>query len=169
MEVFKGLLTVTDQDAEIRMIDLVATKAHSQFELGLSRMRDSLDLYGLGQPRLFYTDNMSDKPFLESAFPSLQEGIVPINTHRGLPIFKIPDGIQVVERKTVAQIRDAIGAIVTSLGEDRNVKVAVGLDTEWNVSLRKGETAGRTAILQIAYGTVINICHVSTLRAPALE
>lgn len=143
------------------MIDLVATKAHSQFELGLSRMRDSLNLYGHGQPRLFYTDNTSDKPFLETVFSSLCEGIDAVNRHRGLRIFEMPPGVLVVERKTEAHIRDAITAISVALGEHPDAEVAVGLDTEWNVALRRGQVAGRTAILQIAYGNVINVCHVS--------
>ncbi|KAF8578394.1 hypothetical protein K439DRAFT_1621365 [Ramaria rubella] len=71
--IFVGLLTVTNEKGEIRVCDLVATKAHSQFELALIRMRELLELYGHKQPTIFYNDNMSDKQFLETSFPSLQQ------------------------------------------------------------------------------------------------
>ena len=65
------ILTTTNENSEIRCCNLVATKAHSQYELTLICVRNSLDLYSLSQPLLAYTDNMSDKGFLEKSFPSL--------------------------------------------------------------------------------------------------
>jgi len=82
--IFCGLLTVTNQKGEIRSSNLVATKAHSQFCLALNRMRESLQLYGHRQPELFYTDNMADKGFLESSFPSLLENVVPVQKYANL-------------------------------------------------------------------------------------
>jgi hypothetical protein len=63
--VFIGLLTVTNECGEICVLALVATKAHAQFEIALTEMRRSLEKYGHSQPVLFYTDNISDRPFLE--------------------------------------------------------------------------------------------------------
>ena len=57
----------------------MATKAHSQYELALIHVRKLLELYGLLQPSLAYTDNMSDKGFLEKSFPSLCTGVVPVD------------------------------------------------------------------------------------------
>jgi hypothetical protein len=59
------ILTTTNENSEIRCCNLVATKAHSQYELTLICVRNSLDLYGLSQPLLAYTDNMSGKGLLE--------------------------------------------------------------------------------------------------------
>lgn len=66
-----ALLTVTNEMGEIRVCNLVATKAHSQFELALEYMRGSLERYGHDLPEVFYMDNMLDKEFLEKCFPSL--------------------------------------------------------------------------------------------------
>ncbi|EKM79052.1 hypothetical protein AGABI1DRAFT_73818 [Agaricus bisporus var. burnettii JB137-S8] len=63
-QVFTGLLTVTNSLSEIRICNFVATKSHSQFVDTLTRMRESLTLYGHNQPTIFYTDNMNDKQLL---------------------------------------------------------------------------------------------------------
>src|SRR4051812_28155096 len=76
--VFIGLLTVTNEYGEIKVLALVATKAHAQFEVALINMRKSLALYGHKPPSFFFTDNMSDKSFLEKCFPSLLENVQPI-------------------------------------------------------------------------------------------
>ncbi|KAJ7863662.1 hypothetical protein B0H13DRAFT_2354087 [Mycena leptocephala] len=49
-QIFIALLTITNEKGEIRVCNLVATKSHSQFELALNRMRESLILYGHDQP-----------------------------------------------------------------------------------------------------------------------
>jgi hypothetical protein len=85
------LLTVTNEKGEIQVCDLVATKAHSQFELALKRMQESLDLYGHSQPTLFYTDNMADKAFLEASFPSLRQNVVPVEKYSHLEPIAIPN------------------------------------------------------------------------------
>jgi hypothetical protein len=63
--VFVGLLTITNEYGEIRILALVATKAHAQFETALLLMKQSLEIYGHQMPSFFFTDNMSDKAFLE--------------------------------------------------------------------------------------------------------
>ena len=58
-------------------------------------MSESLDLYGHKQPQLFYTDNMVDKPFLESSFCELCKDVVPIERHGDLEPFILPSKIQI--------------------------------------------------------------------------
>ncbi|KIK49704.1 hypothetical protein GYMLUDRAFT_183788, partial [Collybiopsis luxurians FD-317 M1] len=84
IQVFVALLTVTNEKGEIRLCNLVASKSHLQFELALVRMQESLKIYGHASPLIFYTDNMADKEFLENAFPSLREDLVPIEKYSNL-------------------------------------------------------------------------------------
>jgi hypothetical protein len=53
---------MTNKFGEIRTCDLVPTKAHSQFDIALTCMNQSIDTYGLEKPRVIFTDNMADKP-----------------------------------------------------------------------------------------------------------
>jgi len=85
--VFVGLLTVTNEYGEIRILALVATKAHAQFETALLLMKQSLELYGHQMPSYFFIDNMSDKAFLEQCFPSLTVDVVPVDKYAKLPLF----------------------------------------------------------------------------------
>ncbi|KAJ7214564.1 hypothetical protein GGX14DRAFT_316827, partial [Mycena pura] len=89
-QVFIALLTITNEKGEIRVCNLVATKSHSQFELSLDRMRESLERYGHDQPEIFYTDNMADKDFLERCFPSLRESVISVEKYAHLPPLDLP-------------------------------------------------------------------------------
>lgn len=124
-------------------------------------MSNSLTLYGLGQPQVAYTDNMADKAFLEDCFPSLLDNVIPVDKFGHLPLFTLPSDVRIIERKTEGQIIDALASITHALKASKSGKLVVGLDSEWNVSLRKGDRPGPTAILQIAFDNVINICYVS--------
>ncbi len=73
--IFTVLLTVTNEISLIRICNLVATEAHSQFKNPLKQMRQSLELYGHLPVQLFFTDNLADKVFLESSFLSLLQGV----------------------------------------------------------------------------------------------
>ncbi|EKM74042.1 hypothetical protein AGABI1DRAFT_16655, partial [Agaricus bisporus var. burnettii JB137-S8] len=88
-QVFTGLLTVTNDLGQIRTCNLVATKSHSQFESALFQMRRSLDTYGHDQPQIFYTDNISDRLFLENSFPSLRNNVVAIDKYADLDPFEV--------------------------------------------------------------------------------
>ncbi|KAJ7865844.1 hypothetical protein B0H13DRAFT_1636894 [Mycena leptocephala] len=92
-QVFIAPLTVTNENGEIRVCNLVSTKSHSQFELALHRMRHSL--YEHGQPAVFYTDNMSDKDFLEYVFDSLCDAVVTVEKHGHLDALKFPSNFRV--------------------------------------------------------------------------
>ncbi|KAJ6494329.1 hypothetical protein C8R45DRAFT_793580, partial [Mycena sanguinolenta] len=88
-QIFIALLTVTNELGEIRICNLVATKSHSQFELALNRMRESLDRYGDDQPAIFYPDNMANKDFLERCFPSLRDAVVAVQKYPHLDALEI--------------------------------------------------------------------------------
>jgi len=87
---FTAIISVTNERNEIRVCNFVATKSHSQFELALKNVRDSLSLYGHPQPALIYTDNMSDKQFLEDCFPSLCQDVTPVEKYGHLDELVIP-------------------------------------------------------------------------------
>ncbi|KAF8241015.1 hypothetical protein L208DRAFT_2796 [Tricholoma matsutake] len=161
--IFNGLLTVTNQKGEIRVCNLVATKAHSQFELALKRMRESLDLYGQKQPELFYTDNMSDKSFLKSSFPSLRADVKPIDKYSHLEPFLLPADVKVCVYNDEQSINAALSMIINDvLEEESDPELALGYDSEWNfiISDNGRHERGEIAIIQIAYQKQVYILQV---------
>lgn len=132
-KVFEGLLSVTNEFGQIRICDLVPTKAHSQFDIALSRIRDSAETYGLEQPQIFYTDNMADKSMLEKHFPSLRNSIQPITKHGSLPLFRLPSDVEIKVTKHAGEMQDIVFTLLDGLGPGE--KLVIGLDTEWNVDL----------------------------------
>ncbi|KAG6808594.1 hypothetical protein H0H92_003610 [Tricholoma furcatifolium] len=168
IQVFTALLTVTNEKGEIRICNLVATKAHAQFELALAEMRKSLILFGHDEPCLFYSDNMSDKEFLEKTFPSLLQDVVPIEKYSHLQPLTISDDCISVKRSTTA-INDAMRTILDLLpDDDSETQVVIGLDSEWNVETsERGYVTGRgqTAILQIAVEKKVYILQIGQMLA----
>jgi enamine deaminase RidA (YjgF/YER057c/UK114 family) len=162
--VFTGLLTVTNEKGEIRVCALVATKSHSQFELALKNMKKSLELYGHSMPSVFFTDNVAqDRSFLESVFPSLRDGIIPVEKYSNLNPLTLPENIIVRTMDTAAGIDDAVRTILESLPADGNGSIVVGFDTECNVNVSPtGQVAGRglTAIIQIAHENCVFVFKV---------
>ncbi|XP_006463078.1 hypothetical protein AGABI2DRAFT_119897 [Agaricus bisporus var. bisporus H97] len=164
-QVFTGLLTVTNSLSEIRICNFVATKSHSQFIDALSRMQESLTLYGHKQPTIFYTDNMNDKQLLESTFPSLQNDVVPIENYAHLPAFEIPDDVQVFVKNGVQSINDAISTILSDVPEDGS-ELVVGFDSEWNVDVTPQgfvRSSGQTAVVQIAFKKRVYVLQISDM------
>lgn len=129
-------------------------------------MKLSLDRYGHSQPAVFYTDNITaDKQFLEQTFPSLRQGIMPIEKHAHLSPFEIPSHIVVQVKNTASAINDDARKISDSLSSETTSisQVVVGFDTEWNVegSTHGGVVSrGATAVIQIAHENVIYIFQV---------
>jgi hypothetical protein len=162
--VFTALLTVTNEKGEIRICALVATKSHSQFELALTRMRESLLLFGHTLPTVIYTDNIaSDKGCLESSFPSLLCDVVPVEKYDFLELLTIPSNIIVGVKDTAEAIDNAVRTILDSLAADGSGSIAVGFDSEWNVEMSPdGQVTkrGHTAIIQIAHGNCIFVLQV---------
>ncbi|KAG9223671.1 hypothetical protein CCMSSC00406_0008554 [Pleurotus cornucopiae] len=180
MQVFVALLTVTNEKGEIRICNLVATKAHSQFEVALHKMRESLTLYGHDQPSIFYTDSMADKDFLERCFPSLRSDTVPVEKYGHLPTLNIPEEVQIIPCKNRTSIDNAMRTIIDSLPSNFDdsplSSIVIGLDSEWNVEISdRGYVTGRgqTAILQIAFdksiGTMLTGGHLPDLLLQVLS
>ncbi|EDR06043.1 uncharacterized protein LACBIDRAFT_329103 [Laccaria bicolor S238N-H82] len=163
--VFTGLLTMTNEFGEIRICDLVPTKAHSQFDIALTRMNHSIKLFGLEPPHIIFTDNLADKPMLERHFPSLKEGVRPVNSLGDLPVLQLPSGCIPKVFQTATQINSAILSFIDTFSHLDGDKLVVGLDTEWDVDLsarRQGVPDHRkTAIMQIAYGNEVWIFQLS--------
>ncbi|KAF8971765.1 hypothetical protein BDZ97DRAFT_1650519, partial [Flammula alnicola] len=133
--IFTGLLTVTNEKGEIRVCALVAMEAHSQFELALKKMRESLDQYGHVPPLAFYTDNvLGDKPFLESSFPSLLQDVVSVEKYADLEPLVLPSNIVVLVKASWNAIEDAARTVLDSLPSDGNGATAIGFDAEWNIN-----------------------------------
>ena len=154
---------MTNEKGEIRVCNLVATKAHSQFEDALKSMSESLDLYGHKQPQLFYTDNMADKPFLESSFCELRKDVVQIERHGDLEPFILPSDIQICVRAGDAAINAALSTIIDQVPtDDDGSNLSVGFDSEWNFTISDtGQLErGEIAIVQIAYEKRVYILQV---------
>ncbi|KIM48835.1 hypothetical protein M413DRAFT_59520 [Hebeloma cylindrosporum] len=166
-QIFIGTLTVTNEKNQIRVCCFVATKSHSQYELALNRMRESLSLYGHSQPSLFYTDNMLDKKFLEDCFPSLRENVIPVEKYGHLEELKVPPEISIFIKNTRDTINDAMRTILDDVPQDDGV-IVIGLGSEWNVKVNsqgKVLRKGRTAVVQIAYENRIYILQVADMLA----
>ncbi|KAJ7193618.1 hypothetical protein GGX14DRAFT_378783, partial [Mycena pura] len=168
-QVFIALLTITNEKGEIRVCNLVATKSHSQFELSLNRMRESLERYGHDQPQIFYTDNMSDKDFLERCFPSLREDVIAVEKYSHLEALEIPPTTSVIIMDEVDRIDEAMRSILHDIPEDdEDSTLLLFLDSEWNVETsERGYVTGRgaTAILQLAYQDKIYIIQLGQMLA----
>ena len=162
VSIFVGLLTVTNELGQIRVLALVATKAHAQFEYALNKMLESLKMYGYDEPCIFYTDNISDKAFLEKCFPSLKLGITPIDKFSELPEFQIPNHVQIFKKSSVNQIEIALATIqelLIELPESENL--TIGFDLEWNLDTTPGKgRQGKTAVASIAHDNTIYLLQI---------
>ncbi|KIK66744.1 hypothetical protein GYMLUDRAFT_238979 [Collybiopsis luxurians FD-317 M1] len=134
-------------------------------------MQDSLTIYGHTSPSIFYTDNMADKEFLENAFPSLCEDLVPIEKYSNLePLTILEDEVTISSPlQTAPDIDSQMQAIIQLLpDDDRNTQVVVGFDAEYNVEVSSHghvNSCGHTAIIQIACGKNIFILQVGQMVA----
>jgi hypothetical protein len=166
--VFNSLLTFTNEKGEIHACNLVPTKAHSQYELALSRIQHSLQLFGHKQPELIYTDNMADKAFLESTFPSLRCNVIPVEAYGHLEPFVLPADIDICVRCEEQAINAAMATILNHVSEElADPDVIVGFDCEWNIAISRDgrHERGDIAIVQIAFEKRVYILQVSTPTA----
>lgn len=134
-----------NEKGEIRTCNLVTLKAHSQFSVAVDNVRDSLQMYGHLQPKVAYTDNLADKVFLESGFPSLCEDIKPVDKYGHLEPLKIPPSVCIYILNKASLINDTLGTILDDLFEtDNEQNIVVGFDSEWNVEMSgSGHITGR--------------------------
>ena len=157
--VFSAVLTVTNEFGVIRNLVLVATKSHAEFHSALCKTRESLQMFGHSQPEVIYTDNpAADKQFLESIFPSITQGVVPVEKYPGLKSFVLPVDVTWAVNHTAAEISGACTRILDDL--DRESPIVIGFDAEFNVSMIQGAGPEPTAIVQIAYKNHVDILQV---------
>jgi hypothetical protein len=131
--------------------------------MALQELSNSLTLYGLNQPSIFYTDAMADRQFLMRTFPSLSTDTTPVEKYQHLPTFTLPDGIHPRVFSTASAINAAMDGILDDLHDDGENVLVVGFDSEWNVQTGpKDRIVGRspTALVQIAYGAQVYILQV---------
>ncbi len=127
-------------------------------------MWHSLETYGLSQPCIIYTDTTADKNFLETAFPSLQDGVRPITKHGNLETLELPSHVQVHIQKSTTQIESTILLLIDLMPDEEDSVLVVGLDSEWSVDL-DAQCLGhndrhQTAIVQLAYDNKVWIFQV---------
>ena len=128
-------------------------------------MVESVTLYGHLPPLAFYTDNMSDKPFLERCVPSLRNDVMPIDKYGNLETFEIPQSpeVEILLKNTALSINDTVRLILDDVPQDDG-HLVIGFDSEWNVDVSsRGTIQGRgiTAVIQIAYQNRIYVFQVS--------
>ena len=72
-EIFKALITGTNERGEIRVQFHVVTDGHDQFVGPIAKLLETLRAYGHKLPSLFITDNPAhDNAFFKHEIPSLQ-------------------------------------------------------------------------------------------------
>ena len=131
-------------------------------------MVESVTLYGHLSPLAFYTDNMSDKLFLERCVPSLRNDVVPIDKYGNLEAFEFPQSpeVEILLKDTVLSINDTIRLILDDVPQDDGY-LDIGFDSEWNVDVSSHGTIqgrGMTAVIQIAYQNRIYVFQVSSIH-----
>ena len=94
-------------------------------------------MFGHSQPEVIYTDNpAADKQFLESIFPSITQGVVPVEKYPGLKSFVLPVDVTWAVNHTAAEISGACTRILDDLDEES--PIVIGFDAEFNVSMIQG-------------------------------
>ena len=130
-------------------------------------MQNSLYLYGHLQPQLFYTDNMSDKPFLEALFSSLRADVKPIDKYSNLEPFLLPPDVKVHVYCNEQGINTGLSIIIDNIPEEEtDPELALGYDSEWNCTISDNgqHERGEIAIIQIAYEKQVYILQVSSFK-----
>jgi hypothetical protein len=126
-------------------------------------MRKSLNLYGHKQPKLFYTDNMSNKSFLKSSFPSLCADVKPIDKYSHLELFFLPADVKVCVYNDEHSINAALSMIINDVPEEESdPELTLGYDSEWNfiIADNRQHEHGEITIIQIAYQKQVYILQV---------
>ncbi|KAJ7921075.1 hypothetical protein B0H13DRAFT_2418703 [Mycena leptocephala] len=114
---------------------------------------------------------MADREFLERCFPSLRNGVVPVEKYAHLPALEISPNVGVCVIKSRNEIDTAMRTILQDVPDDSDndpCKIIIFLDSEWNVEISdRGYLTGRgqTAILQIGYKNMIYIIQLGAMLA----
>ncbi|KAJ6605573.1 ribonuclease H-like domain-containing protein, partial [Mycena vulgaris] len=160
--VFAATITVTNEFGEARVLAFVATSSHTEFELALQKVKTNLDLYGLPQPEVMFTDNpAADKQFLERVFPSLTKNVVPVEKYEGMEAFVLPEDVAIRVGRDAAGIENVIARIMHDINiHDASDRLVVGFDAEWNVDTSSTHVSQPTAIIQVAYKGWVDILQI---------
>lgn len=159
---FTATTAATNEMGEVRILVFVATKAQVQYESAITKMDDSLAMYGHSPTKVVYTDNpAADKQFLERLLSSLHANVVPVERYPTLKQFVRPDDVDISVQSMAAGIEAALAKITDDLNvDDETSQLVVGFDAEWNVDLTQRGASRPTSIVQIAYGKWIYIFQV---------
>ena len=173
--IFKGLITVTNEFAEIRMQFHVVTDDHEQFRPSLTAFAKTLQAYGQPDVELVFTDNVvGDKRFYLEMFPSLRvaqqrlDAITNAGTGASSEDTAVTEGHESRNKTNYCKIendqmkvisaRADINLLVTALEDSLRKRPlkdqVVGLDAEWNVEFDRGglrRGSGKLALLILAY------------------
>ncbi|CDO73771.1 hypothetical protein BN946_scf185015.g99 [Trametes cinnabarina] len=142
VSVFPGLHSTVNEYGEIRAMALSASKAHDQYIPILSKIPESLQLFGHKATQCVFTDNVrADKNQLEHAFPSLRAGVVPVPPLSDLPALEIPPTWSHVHLATPQQVNLRFNIIMNH--RTANLSPTVAFDMEWPVDTTTG-IHGRT-------------------------
>ncbi|KAK7453314.1 hypothetical protein VKT23_011990 [Stygiomarasmius scandens] len=116
-----------------------------------------------------YADNMADKDFLERCFPSLKEGVDPVEKYSHLEPLAIPSDVSIETLDSELGINEAMRSILQLLPEnDEEGYTVIGFDMEWNVEMSGlGYVTGRgqTALIQICCGKKVYLLQVGKMLA----
>ncbi|PPQ80673.1 hypothetical protein CVT24_011008 [Panaeolus cyanescens] len=167
--VIAGVLTVTNENGEIRGCFLVTTTGHSQSLIPLDTISQSHDFYGHDQPRAFYTDNVQgDKRLLETVFKSLTKDVIAVEEYSYLDELQLPDSVTISVENSSTAINTVCQAIMDGLSQDDERILVIGFDSEWNVHVTANDRLYHresTAIIQIAYKDTIYIFQIMDMLA----
>ncbi|KAJ6535246.1 ribonuclease H-like domain-containing protein [Mycena vulgaris] len=160
--VFAPTITVTNEFGEARVLAFVATSSHTEFKSALQKVKTNLDLYGLPQPEVMFTDNpAADKQFLERVFPSLTKNVVPVEKYEGMEAFVLPEDVAIQVSRDAAGIENVIARIMHDINiHDASDRLVVGFDAEWNVDTSPTHVSQPTAIIQVAYKGWVDILQI---------
>ena len=175
--IFNALITVTNQNGEIRKQFHTVTDAHDQIKGPITEMLATMKAYGHPMPEVLITDKpASDKSFYYSTIPSLKETKIKLESAARLnnptassPLSEcdfMPYADNVIICKTTHDIQMKCAA-VRELMNDRPQKWRViCMDAEWNVSMSArgfiGDI-GTVALIQLSYAIDESI-HVLLLQ-----
>ena len=167
VEIFVALFTLLNEFEQIRLQAFVPTKSLAHIRDSLEALVKSLEAHGLAQPAMGYTDNVaSDAAFFVDCIPNLGKNIKPVQLEEfsDLPRWKIPSDVTIHTCSTEQEIQSACNSIIESVSTDESV-VHLGFDMEWEFSIERSDGGPKkTALVQIAFPTLIYLLHIYSLK-----
>lgn len=139
------------------MQTLTPGKSHDQIKPTLKKYNARCEALGVAEPKVVFTDNVTDRSVLEECIPALANGVVtaqPENPRRLQPASL--EGIETIYVTTSTQLEQCVAIhllplLEVSSSDTANPLVVVALDTEWSTdsNYRKREQ-DKVATVQIA-------------------